>query len=84
MALEAADGRRDRLAPSMHWPQPIVTETVENDAGPVMVTVEYRIAPNEREAFLAAIQGLASVCLCSCGERHHSNRPITPKLLTAS
>ena len=43
----------------MHWPEPIVTDAVENDAGPVMVTVEYRIDPNSREAFLAALDELA-------------------------
>jgi len=47
------------LSPSMHWPEPIVTDTVANDAGPVMVTVEYRIGPNSREAFLAALDELA-------------------------
>ena len=43
----------------MHWPQPIVTEAVEADAGPVMVTVEYRIAATDREEFLAALERLA-------------------------
>jgi predicted MFS family arabinose efflux permease/quinol monooxygenase YgiN len=47
------------LSPSMHWPEPIVTDAVENDAGPVMVTVEYRVDPNSREAFLAALDELA-------------------------
>jgi hypothetical protein len=47
------------LTPSMHWPQPIVTEAVEADAGPVMVTVEYRIAATDREEFLAALERLA-------------------------
>jgi quinol monooxygenase YgiN len=47
------------LTPSMHWPEPVVTETVENDAGPVMVTVEYRIDPKDREEFLSTIKLLA-------------------------
>jgi len=47
------------LSPSMHWPEPIVTNAVENDAGPVMVIVEYRIDPEGREAFLAALEALA-------------------------
>lgn len=46
------------LTPSMHWPEPVVTENVENDAGPVMVTVEYRIDPKYREDFLSAIEKL--------------------------
>ena len=44
------------LTPSMHWPEPIVTESVENDAGPVMVTVEYRVDPKHREDFLSAVE----------------------------
>ncbi|HEX3339545.1 MAG TPA: MFS transporter, partial [Pseudolabrys sp.] len=44
------------LTPSMHWPEPVVVENVENDAGPVMVTVEYRIDPKHREEFLNAIE----------------------------
>ncbi len=47
------------LSPSMHWPEPIITEPVEADAGPVMVTVEYRIDPKDREAFLAAAEQLS-------------------------
>lgn len=47
------------LSPSMHWPEPIITAAVEADAGPVMVTVEYRINPVDREAFLAAVEQLS-------------------------
>jgi predicted MFS family arabinose efflux permease len=47
------------LRPSMHWPEPIISVPVEYDAGPVMVTVEYKIAPNDREAFLLAIQQMS-------------------------
>jgi len=46
------------LTPSMHWPQPVVTHEVEQDQGPVLVTVEYRIDPRERAAFLAALEKL--------------------------
>ena len=46
------------LAPSMHWPAPIVAEEVEHDRGPVMVTIEYRIDPRDREPFLAALASL--------------------------
>jgi MFS family permease len=48
------------LSPSIHWPEPVVTGNLENDAGPVMVMVEYRIEAKDREAFLVAIEGLAS------------------------
>ena len=43
------------LAPSMHWPAPITTHDVENDRGPVLVSVEYRIDPKNRARFLAAL-----------------------------
>ena len=33
------------LTPSMHWPTPILTHEIEQDRGPVLVTVEYRMNP---------------------------------------
>jgi predicted MFS family arabinose efflux permease len=48
------------LTPSMFWPAPVVAQEVENDDGPVLVTVEYRIAaPENRAAFLIAAKRLA-------------------------
>jgi MFS family permease len=47
------------LTPSMHWPEPVLAETVEADAGPVLVTVEYRLADANREAFFAAVGRVA-------------------------
>ena len=47
------------LTPSMHWPTPIIAFEVEPDRGPVLVTVEYRIDPHNREAFLRALAKLA-------------------------
>jgi Transmembrane secretion effector len=46
------------LTPSMHWPEPILTHEVERHEGPVLVTVEYRIDPRDRGAFLAAMDQL--------------------------
>jgi predicted MFS family arabinose efflux permease/quinol monooxygenase YgiN len=46
------------LTPSMHWPAPVTTEDIADDRGPVMVTVEYRIKPADRDAFLQAIAKL--------------------------
>ena len=43
------------LSPSMHWPAPITAQNIARDRGPVLVTVEYHIDPNDREAFLEAI-----------------------------
>jgi MFS family permease len=43
------------FSPSMHWPAPITVHHVEEDRGPVLVTVEYRIDPKNRAAFLRAL-----------------------------
>jgi MFS family permease len=48
------------LTPSMHWPAPVVARELEADRGPVLVTVEYRIASADRDAFLAALQRLGT------------------------
>jgi MFS family permease len=47
------------LAPSMHWPAPVLSNDIELDRGPVLVTVEYIISPNDRAAFVAAMHQLA-------------------------
>ena len=39
----------------MHWPVPVVADELEQDRGPVLVTVEYRIDPKDRQKFLAAL-----------------------------
>jgi len=43
------------LTPSMHWPAPITSQDIAQDRGPVLVTVEYRIRPQDRERFLEAL-----------------------------
>src|SRR5947199_7905164 len=40
--------------------EPVVTHGVPHDAGPVMVTVEYHIDRKDRQAFLVALDGLAT------------------------
>ena len=47
------------LRPSMHWPEPVVSKTIEPDRGPVMITVDYHIDPKNASAFLAALASLA-------------------------
>jgi MFS family permease len=47
------------LTPSMHWPAPVLATDVDQDAGPVLVTVEYHVAAEHREEFLAALAPLA-------------------------
>jgi Transmembrane secretion effector len=43
------------LTPSMHWRAPVFASKVENDQGPILVTVEYRVDAKDREAFLKVI-----------------------------
>ena len=47
------------LTPSMHWPAPVIAQNIDYDEGPVLVTVEYRVLPEHRKAFLAALDRLA-------------------------
>ncbi len=42
--------------PSAHWPQPVLEDTVEPDRGPVLVTVEYDVAPGDGQEFVRAMQ----------------------------
>ncbi|WP_375787032.1 MFS transporter [Bradyrhizobium sp. Pha-3] len=46
------------LAPSMHWPAPILAIDADADRGPVLVTIEYLIAAEKREAFIATVREL--------------------------
>jgi MFS family permease len=48
------------LTPSMHWPEPVVSEDVEIVAGPVLVSVQYIIDPDNRNAFLRAVDRVAA------------------------
>ena len=43
------------LVPSNHWPEPLIAAPVEQDRGPVLILIEYRIDPAEREPFLHAL-----------------------------
>ena len=43
-------GAKIDLTPSMHWPTPVLSHKVEQDRGPVLITVEYRIDPNDARA----------------------------------
>lgn len=46
------------LSPSMHWPQPIVEVDIEQDRGPVMITLEYFVNPADKYAFYLAAHKL--------------------------
>jgi Transmembrane secretion effector len=43
------------FSPSLHWAAPITTHEIEEDRGPVLVTVEYHIDPKNRAPFLRAL-----------------------------
>jgi len=51
------------LAPSLHWPTPLVAEEPEADRGPVMVTVEYRIEPARNAEFVSAMDEVRRIRL---------------------
>ena len=46
------------LSPSHHWGKPQTHEEIDNDRGPVLVKIEYRIDPKDRAAFLRALDEL--------------------------
>ena len=46
------------LTPSTHWPTPLTTHPIDHDRGPVLVTVEYRIRPQDRQQFLQIVEEL--------------------------
>jgi MFS family permease len=43
------------FSPSMHWPTPLTTHAIDEDRGPVLVTIEYHIDPKNREPFLKVL-----------------------------
>ena len=47
------------LQASNHWPEPMLTEPVVHDRGPVMVQIEYRIRKHDTAAFLQAMRHVA-------------------------
>ncbi|PZU88159.1 MAG: MFS transporter [Chelatococcus sp.] len=47
------------LAPSNHWPEPLVATAVEHDRGPVLILIEYRVPAADRDAFVRAIHALS-------------------------
>ena len=52
-------GAEADFSPSMHWQPPITLHTVEEDRGPVLVTVEYHIDPKNRAPFLRGLGRVA-------------------------
>jgi MFS family permease len=52
-------GPQADLTPSVHWPAPVLADPSQEDAGPVMVSVEYRVSAANRAEFLAALAPVA-------------------------
>jgi len=52
-------GERLDLTPSTQWPAPVVSRSIEGTDGPVLVTIEYRLArADDRQSFLSALDKL--------------------------
>lgn len=51
------------LAPSLHWPQPVMLIDTNTDEGPAVTSIEYRIDPQNAEEFLKAIKELRQMRL---------------------
>lgn len=49
------------LAPSLHWPAPVVDDDIGQDRGPVLVTIEYRIDPARVADFFDAMQDMRRI-----------------------
>ena len=49
-------GASQDLAPSMHWKAPAFVQRLEDDQGPILSVVEYRVDPQKAHEFLALMQ----------------------------
>lgn len=52
-------GEADLVA-SNHWPEPLTASPIDNDRGPVLITIEYRVDPADRQGFTSALYRLSS------------------------
>ena len=51
------------LAPSRHWPEPVMRIESKADDGPAITSIEYRIDPKTAEEFLEALRDLKRIRL---------------------
>jgi MFS family permease len=51
------------LAPSLHWPEPVVVIDTKADEGPAITSIEYRIDPKTAEDFLQAMKEMERIRL---------------------
>jgi quinol monooxygenase YgiN len=49
------------MTPSAHWPEPKVQAPSEAQTGPVLVTIEYQIDPNDAEEFTRAAKAAGQI-----------------------
>lgn len=47
------------VTPSMHWPTPSTHDGVDNDQGPVLITIQYQVAEGHVREFLQLLQKLS-------------------------
>jgi len=59
--LKSGDG--PDLAPSRHWPAPVISGEPDGDRGPVLITVEYRIDPGDADEFARAMRDVRRIRL---------------------
>ena len=57
--IKLPEGEAD-LAPSNHWPEPLLEAEVDNDRGPVMIQITYHVEHAQQEAFLKALARLSA------------------------
>src|SRR3989442_9984158 len=51
------------LAPSLHWPEPVVVIDTNADEGPAITSIEYKIDPKTAEEFLQAMKEMKRIRL---------------------
>ncbi|MEW5745847.1 MAG: MFS transporter [Nitrospirota bacterium] len=59
--FRVVEGGEASLEPSLHWPAPRIVGPYDPDEEPVLVTVEYRIDPEQAQAFIAAMHELGRI-----------------------
>jgi MFS family permease len=61
--LHLSSGEGLNLSPSRQWPAPIIRHELEPERGPVLVTVEYQVAPDQARAFVRAMDQIRRIRL---------------------
>ena len=62
-AFRVEESARGAVEPSNHWPEPIFELPVEPSRGPVLVTTEFTVAPDNARAFVEAMQPIRTLRL---------------------